>query len=135
MVSNSTCLKIEQMCVRTISFLWVLLEAQPRASASLLIFGQLARDYTSDFRPIIFSFSLNCILGHHKTTLFSLHFSQAHTLCSQHKNNLSWQIKQVPINYLPLSLPSCSFTCRNTATTMGCLPRGLTHAFFIIRLL
>lgn len=133
------CLKIEQMCVRTISFLRVVLEAQPRASASLLVFGQLARDYRSDFPPIIFSFSLNCILGHHKTTLFSLHFSQAHTLCSQQKNNLSWQIKQVPINYFFLSLslspPSCSFTCRNTATTAGCLPRGLTHAFLIIRLL
>lgn len=74
LVSNSTCLKTEQMCAGTISFLQVVLEAQPRAGASLFIFGQLARDYRSDFPHIIFSFSLNCVLGHHKTSLFSLHF-------------------------------------------------------------
>lgn len=109
------CLKIEQTCARRTSFLGVVLEAQPRASASPLIFGQLARDYTSDFPPIIFSFSLNCILGHHKTSLLSLHFSQAHTLCSLHKNNLSWQIKQIPINYISLSTFAALF--------VGILPR------------
>lgn len=111
------CLKIEQMCVRTISFPRVVLEAQLEARASLLIFGQLARDYKSDFPPIIFSFSLNCILGHRKTTLFSLYFSQAHTLCSPHKKNLSWQITQVPINYLSLSLSLLA------ALLVGILPR------------